>query len=151
MKWLERKMKSKKIIILLAVFCLCVSTSAFAKRYAVIVHPSNPVDSITAGDLGKIYLGEKTTWSDGQQIKVVSLRKGEAHTEFLKDIVKLGALKFATLWKRKIFTGSGTGTHISFVKTDEKVKDYIKSNPFAIGYISINSLDDTVKRIKITD
>ena len=50
----------------------------------------------------------------------------------------------------EIFTGTGTGTHINFFKTDEKVKEYIKSNPAAIGYISAASVDDTIKKIEIT-
>ena len=143
-------MKGKKIIILLALFSICASILSFAKDYAVIVHSSNPIRSITAKDLKKIFLGEKTTWPDGQQIKMAVFKTGDLHKTFLQDIVKISPLKFANQWKQKIFTGTGTGTHINFFKTGEKVKEYIKSNPTAIGYISGSSVDDTIKKIEIT-
>jgi ABC-type phosphate transport system substrate-binding protein len=143
-------MKGRTIIILLALFSLCASTLNFAKDYAVIVHPSNPIQSITANDLKKIFLGEKTTWPDGQQIKMAVFKTGDIHKAFLQDIVKISPLRFANHWKQKIFTGSGTGTHINFFTTEKKVKEYVKSNPTAIGYISGSSVDDTIKKIKIT-
>ncbi|UCH96535.1 MAG: substrate-binding domain-containing protein [Candidatus Aminicenantes bacterium] len=143
-------MKRKKIIILLVLSCLFASAFAFARSFAVIVHPDNPGQTLTAKELKMIFLGEKTTWPDKQPLKVAALKKGDTHKEFLKDIVKISPMKFAVLWKHKIFTGSAAGTHINFFKNDEKLKDYIKANPTAIGYISVNSVDDTIKEIKIT-
>jgi ABC-type phosphate transport system substrate-binding protein len=143
-------MKRKKIIILLALFSLGVSTLCFSESYAVIVHPANTNQIITAKDLKAIFLGEKTNWPEGKQIKVALLKSGESHKEFLGDIVKMTPLKFSIYWKRKIFTGTGAGTHINIFKSDAEVLSYIASNPTAIGYISFSSLDDTVKAVKIT-
>lgn len=143
-------MKAKTTIILFAIFWLCVSTLCFAKSFAVIVHPGNPTQALTAKDLKMIFLGEKTTWSNGQPLKVAALKNGEVHKEFLRDIVKLSPMKFAIHWKQKIFTGSAHGSHINFFKSEDKVKEYVKVNPTAIGYISVNSVDDTIKEIKIT-
>lgn len=144
-------MKGKTTIILFAVFSLCVSTLGLAKSFSVIVHPDNPTPTLTAKDLKMIFLGEKTTWPDGQPLKVAALKKGEVHKEFLRDMVKLTPMKFAILWKQKIFTGSATGSHINFFKSEDKVKEYVKANPTAIGYISVNSVDDTIKEIKIIE
>jgi ABC-type phosphate transport system substrate-binding protein len=143
-------MKGKTTIILFAVFFICASTVSFAKSYAVITHVDNPTQSLTAKDLKMIFLGEKTTWPDGQPIKVAALKKGEVHKEFLKHIVKISPMKFAIHWKQKIFTGIATGSHISFFKSEDKVKEYVKANPTAIGYISVNSMDDTIKKVKIS-
>jgi ABC-type phosphate transport system substrate-binding protein len=144
-------MKGKTTIILLAVFFVCASTLGFAKSYAVIVHPDNPTPTLTAKDLKMIFLGEKSTWPDGQALKVAVLKNGEVHKEFMKDIVKLSPLKFSIHWKQKIFTGSATVSHINFFKSEDQVKEYVKNNPTAIGYISVDSVDDTVKEIKITE
>jgi ABC-type phosphate transport system substrate-binding protein len=143
-------MKGKTTIILVAVFLLCASTLGFAKSYAVIVHPDNPTQTLTAKELKMVFLGERNTWPDGQQIKVAALKNGEVHKEFLGDIVKLNPMKFAMHWKQKIFTGSATGSHINFFKSEDKLKEYVKNNPAAIGYISVDSVDDTIKEIKIT-
>ena len=139
------------ILFLFAVMFLCASTVGFAKSYAVIGHPGNPTPTLTAKDLKMIFLGEKTTWPDGQPLKVAALKNGEVHKEFLRDFVKLSPLKFAIHWKQKIFTGNATGSYINFFKSEDQVKEYIKTNPTAIGYISVDSVDDTVKEIKITE
>lgn len=143
-------MKGKIIIILFAVIFLCATTLGFAKNYAVIVHPDNSTPTLTAKDLKMIFLGEKTTWPDGQALKAAALKNGEVHKEFLRDFVKLSPLKFAIHWKQKIFTGNATGSYINFFKSEDQVKEYIKANPTAIGYISVDSVDNTVKEIKIT-
>ena len=143
-------MKRKKIMILLTLFSLGVSMLCFSESYAVIVHPANANQAIAPGDLKAIFLGEKTNWPEGKQIKVALLKSGEVHKEFLEDMVKMPPLKFSLYWKQKIFTGTGTGTHINIFKADEEVKNYVAANPTAIGYISFSSLDDTVKAVKIT-
>ena len=142
-------MKGKKIIILLAIFSLCSSTFIFGKNFAVIVHPDNPNQNLNVKDLKMIFLGEKTTWPEGKPLKLAALKNGETHKEFLNEIMKISPMKFAIHWKYKIFTGSSTGTNINFFKSEEKLRDYIKENPGAIGYISADSLDNTIKEIKI--
>jgi ABC-type phosphate transport system substrate-binding protein len=144
-------MKGKTTFILVTVFLLCASTLGFAKSYTVIVHPDNPAQTLTVKELKMIFLGERTTWPDGQPLKVAVLKNGEVHKEFLRDMVKLSPMKFAIHWKQKIFTGSATGSNINFFKSEDKLKEYVKANPTAIGYISVDSVDDTIKEIKITE
>ncbi|MGD2088780.1 MAG: substrate-binding domain-containing protein [Candidatus Aminicenantes bacterium] len=143
-------MKGKTTIILLALLFLCASTLGFTKNFTVIVHPDNPTQTLTAKDLKRIFLGDKTTWPEGEPLKIAALKNGEVHKAFLKSIVKLSPMKFAIHWKQKIFTGSATGSHINFFKSEAKVKEYVKDNPTAIGYISVDSVDDTIKEIKIS-
>lgn len=144
-------MKAQKVIILAALFFLCAWVYGFAQDFTVIVHPDNPNGDISARELRKIFLGEKTVWPDGQSIKLAVLKSGEDHKEFLKAIVKMNPVKFTVHWKQKIFTGGGTGTYINFFNSDDKVKEFIKENPTAIGYISTNSMDTTVKAVKIEE
>jgi ABC-type phosphate transport system substrate-binding protein len=145
-------MKGKTTIVILSlIFFLCASTLGLAKSFAVIVHPDNSTPTLTAKDLKMIFLGEKTNWPEGQSLKVAALKNGEVHKEFLRDIVKLSPMKFAIHWKQKIFTGSATGSHINFFKSEDQVKEYVKTNPTAIGYISVDSVDETVKELKITE
>lgn len=43
-----------------------------ADDYVVIVNKANPADSITAADLRKMFLGEKSTWADGSKVAAVT-------------------------------------------------------------------------------
>ncbi|HLP58574.1 MAG TPA: hypothetical protein VK186_07090 [Candidatus Deferrimicrobium sp.] len=137
---------TKTIIFLML---LTISMMSFAGEYTVIVNKANSVQEIKAKSLQKIFLGEDTTWPDGNRIKVAALNSGNLHGVFVKEILKMTTLQFSTLWKQKIFSGLGTGTDIKFFKTEDKLKEYIASTPEAIGYFSTNLLDDTINQVKI--
>ena len=137
-------MKFKKII--LAVLLLSFSVLCAAEGYAVIVNKANAVEKISSRDLKRIFLGEKTTWPHNKEkIRVAVFKKAALHKEFLRDILKKSPLQFSLHWKRILFTGTGSAPNI--FNTDAEVKEFVKANPTAIGYISPQSLDDTVKKI----
>jgi len=139
-----------RLTVLILVFAAAVLPT-FCGNYTVVVHPQNPVTQITVKNLQKIYLGEKITWPNKEPIKVAALKEGDIHKAFLKDIVKINANQFFIFWKRKIFTGSGTGTYIRFFKSDENIKEFIRQNPEAIGYISTTAVDNSVKKVDILE
>jgi ABC-type phosphate transport system substrate-binding protein len=141
----------KLTIVFSMLLLLSFSTLCAAESYVVIVNNANTDHEILAKDLKKIFLGEKSAWPNGKQIKVAALKGGdsEAHKDFLKDIVKITPLNFRMHWKRKVFTGAGAGTDIQFFTSEKKLKEFIAANPTAVGYISTASLDDTVKKARI--
>ena len=106
---------------------------------AVAVHPSNPITDLTVERIRRIYAGEITTW-DGVAtgktggIAVVSREPGSgtrgAFEELigLKDKLVLGATEF-----------DGTGA----------IKAEVSRNPDAIGYLSLGSMDDSIRAVSI--
>jgi ABC-type phosphate transport system substrate-binding protein len=128
---------------------LSIAAFSFPKEYSVVVNKANPILEMAAKDLQKIFLGDKTTWADGNQIKVAALNTGDLSSEFTREFIKMTVVQFATHWKQKVFSGSGAGTDIKFFKTEQKLKEYIISTPEAIGYIYTDMLDDSVKQVKI--
>ena len=44
----------------------------FADNYVVIVNKANATDSISAGDLRKMFQGEKTTWAGGAKVVAIT-------------------------------------------------------------------------------
>ncbi|MCX6582492.1 MAG: hypothetical protein NT166_20155 [Candidatus Aminicenantes bacterium] len=140
-------MKLAKIIIF--ILLLSLSMLSFPGEYAVVVNKANPVEEISAKDLQKIFLGEKSTWPDGNQIKLAVVNSGDLYGVFARDIVKMTAVQFSMYWKQKIFTGSGVGTDIKFFKDGDKLKEYIATAPDAIGCIHPDLLDGSIKQVKI--
>ena len=57
------------------------------------------------------------------------------------------SVKFAQLWKKKIFTGRSSNLRIA--ENDQEILQWIESNPDAIGYIANKSFQDSVKKIRI--
>ncbi len=131
---------------LLVLFFLSLATLCAADGYIVVVNKSNPVQDLSYRSLVMIFLGEKTTWEDDEKIKLAVLKGGEVHKAFLKDTVKMSPLKFSHYWKRLIFTGSGAW---KVLKNEAKLKEYIKNNPEAIGYLSSKSIDESIKKLRI--
>lgn len=106
---------------------------------AVIVNPANPVTSLSADQIRDIYTGRITDWSQlgpdkSGAIAVVSREPGSgtrgAFEELLKfqDQLVKGAVEF-----------DGTGA----------IKAEISRNADAVGYISLGSVDGTVKALHV--
>lgn len=128
---------------------LSLSMLSFPGEYAVVINKANPVEEISAKDLQMIFLGEKTTWEDGNQIKLAVVNSGDLYEEFARNIVKMSAVQFSMYWKQKIFTGSGVGTDIKFFKDGKKLREYVTTTPEAIGYIHPDLLDGSIKQVKV--
>jgi phosphate transport system substrate-binding protein len=106
---------------------------------AIIVNPSNPIADLTIDQIRDIYSGAIADWSQlgagkSGKIAVVSREPGSgtrgAFEELidLKDKLALGSVEF-----------DGTGA----------IKAEISRNQDAIGYISMGSVDNSVKAIAI--
>ncbi len=105
---------------------------------AAIVHPSNPVSDLSLDQIQKIYTGVITNWKEvggnDAAIAVVSREPGSGTRGAFEEIVKfqdklvLGATEF-----------DGTGG----------VKAELSKNADAIGYISLGSVDGSVKPLKV--
>ena len=96
---------------------------------AVIVHPSNTVSEITSEDLVKVYTGEITNWSElgGEDQPIVVIGR-EASSGTRGAFEELLAIEL-----------NETGA----------VKTAVSSTPGAIGYVSLEALDDTVTALKV--
>jgi phosphate transport system substrate-binding protein len=106
---------------------------------AVIVNKNNPIGNLTMAQIRDIYTGQITNWSDvapgkSGKIAVVSREPGSGTRGAFEEIVGfqdklvLGATEF-----------DGTGA----------IKAEISRNADAIGYISLGSVDDSVKTVPV--
>jgi phosphate transport system substrate-binding protein len=105
---------------------------------AVIVNAGNPVANLTIDQIRDIYTGAVTNWNQvggrSGRIAVVSREPGSGTRGAFEEIVKfqdklvLGAIEF-----------DGTGA----------VKAEISRNADAIGYISLGSVDNSVKTLSV--
>ena len=120
------------------------------KGYVVIVNSFNPFTSIAADDLSKIYLKKLATWSNGQtampvdQAATSPVRKRFAASVLNKD---LGAL--TSYWQQMIFSGKAVPPPA--LDTDAAVVEFVRHNPYAVGYVSSTAtLGSDVRVIAVT-
>lgn len=114
---------------------------------AVIVNPATNVEDLTLDQIRKIYTGEIKNWKevggDDAPIVVVSREEGSgtrgAFTEITKVLVKNEAGEETDQTTKDALVQGSTGA----------VMQTVASTPNTIGYVSLGSLSDTVKALKV--
>ncbi|GAD88709.1 MULTISPECIES: phosphate ABC transporter substrate-binding protein [Vibrio] len=109
---------------------------------AVVVNQQNSVDNITREQLFKIYTGKITNWKEiggaDRPIAVVTRETSSGSRYAFEDQVGLTRV----LNDRRVSTISQTSLVVS---TNSMMKTLISYNPQAIGFISMGSIDASVK------
>ena len=138
-----------RLVILLALVLAGSSLliSSANASITVIGNPDISDTSLSASDIENIFLGKKKSLPSGQKVKVVTLKSGASHDEFLSSYVKKSASQFSAFWKRKIV--DGTGIPPKSFESEADLVAYIKSKSGTIGYISSDTPADGVKTIAV--
>jgi ABC-type phosphate transport system substrate-binding protein len=121
----------------------------FADDYVVIVNKANPVDSISAADLKKMFLGEKTTWPNST--KVIPITPGQDRPEFVPAIKRATGMSSAD-FKRYFIQLSFLGKVVAQPKTLDStaaIARYISSSPGAISCVPAADAGSAVKILKV--
>ena len=105
---------------------------------AVIVNKSNQVGNLSVEQIRDIYTGAITDWSQvggaAGRIAVISREEGSGTRGAFEEIVR---------FQGKLLAGANESTSTGAIKAG------IAQNPNAIGYISLGSVDDTIKAISV--
>lgn len=103
----------------------------------VIVNKENPIEDISPDDMAKIFTGEINQWSmlggDNSQIVLIGREAGSGTRDGFEEALDIkGKCKY-----RQELTSTGD------------IITAVLNNPDAIGYVSLASVKDTVKILKI--
>ncbi|MDW6005040.1 phosphate ABC transporter substrate-binding protein [Vibrio mangrovi] len=113
---------------------------------AVVVNPKNNLKGLTSEQVSAIYRGEITNWKDvgGNDKPIVAITRDTASgtrgafEEIMELKKKIGGKKVSAISQRaQVANGNGG------------LKTMVASNPYAIGYISLGSVDSTVHPLAI--
>jgi ABC-type phosphate transport system substrate-binding protein len=131
----------KNIFKIFIVIISCTPLFSMA-NISVIVHPSNQT-KISKSDIKKLFLGKKTTFSDGSLATPVNLMdSGEVRELFNKRVLSRSSSQVARVWSKIEFTS--TGKLPRYVSTEEMLT-LIANNPEMIGYVLSKTVSDDVK------
>lgn len=112
----------------------------FAKdAICVVVHPSNPLVSISLEDVRRIYNGEARAWSDvrsrgGAIVPVIPPPAGDLMTSFVQ----------------RVMGGETPKAPALRADTDSGVTRIVRGNPAAIGFVSAIHAGDGVKSLRLS-
>jgi ABC-type phosphate transport system substrate-binding protein len=126
-------------LIFLAILLTHVS---YAQEYAVIA--SKNVKELSLGELRAIFL-KKISYVD--DIKVLPINLGsrdEIRKSFEKNVLHMKLSKLKSYWTKQHYLGHRPPITM---KSQNTVKAFVKKVDGAIGYINIQSVDESVKVI----
>ncbi len=133
-------------------FILIAALSASANSWggiAVIVNPSNPIESLSDLEVKKIFLGRITRFpSTNQNIRVLDQnRESDIYKQFYEQTIGFKLSKLTRF--RAAFLFSGDGVLPVELSDSAAIKEQILSQTSAIGYISEEHIDESVKVIYV--
>ncbi|ANO34891.1 phosphate ABC transporter substrate-binding protein [Vibrio breoganii] len=113
---------------------------------AVVVNPNNSVQGLTAEQITAIYKGEISNWNqvggDDKPIVAITRDTASGTRGAFEDIMSLkmevSGMKVSAISQRaQVANGNGA------------LKVSVANNPYAIGYISLGTVDETVQPLAI--
>ncbi len=117
---------------------------AHAEPIAIIVHPSNPVGSLSWGELARIYKGRDKKWKSGKPIVATNRPTDvEIRKKFYAYVLRAKPTQ----------QFRPPGTPLPFktrrLKSGKATKKFVSRIPNAIGYIHVRDVDKTVKVLRM--
>jgi len=111
---------------------------------AVVVHPSNPVDSLTLQQLSDMFTGRINDWSEvgGEDRPIVLLSRESnsgTHVYFLEQVVRLGDKNGAALFSPDTL----------LMPSSEGISVEVRQNPNSIGYDGLGYVTPDQKTIAV--
>ena len=125
------------------------ASPAAEESVAVIVNQSNPVENLSAAELRKILLGERSHWPNGRRITLVMLAAGQPERKaVLRDIYHMNESEFNNHFIQGLFTGEVFVSPKALANAAE-VRKFVFNVPGAIGYLKASDADASVKVVRI--
>jgi ABC-type phosphate transport system substrate-binding protein len=118
---------------------------------AIVVNRSNPVDDLTTAELRRIFLGNRSHWTNGRRITLVMRELGDPERRtVLRDICGMSEEQLKNHFLHGLFTGEILVSPKT-LSTPTGVRKFIFNVPGAIGFLRISDLDSTVKVVRIDE
>jgi ABC-type phosphate transport system substrate-binding protein len=124
-------------------------TAAFATDFAVIINPANSLKAMTLADLGKIFKGKSSSWSNGRIVTIVLREPSLPATKFIiEKVMGVDAEQGRTILADP---GRKTSAPVVFVNSDAEIVKAVETSPTAMGVVDVYNITGGVKVIKIDE
>lgn len=129
-----------QIIILLVLLLLPAKAMA---DIVVIVNSTNQVTELTERQVIDLYMGRTSYFPSGRKAqRYDQSSNSKIRTEFYYRKTQKSVAEIDAYWARLIFTGRASPPRV--VKDDLEMLEIVEKNPFAIGYVAEEFLNDRV-------
>jgi len=123
--------------------------SGAATDVAVIVNPSNPVDSISTVDLRKIFAGERQNWTSSLPVFVmVRAPQAREREVLLNQILRMNESEYKQYWVKKIYSGEIQREPLAVFSNGMQLEG-VRVEKGGIALIRVTDVRQGVKVLKI--
>jgi hypothetical protein len=123
---------------------LLLGAAGAQAELAIIAHPSNPLNSIDAAEVERLYMGKSRSFPGGGSVKPVDQAPGNPIREkFFAAVLDKTEAQVTGYWSRRMFSGKGKPPET--LADDLAVKARVASDPSSLGYVSDDKVDSSVK------
>ena len=133
-----------KTVSIILVTLLCTIASVYG-QVAVIVNKSITEESVDAGTLGKMYNFKEKKWNNGDKVVLFVLKENDAVRDKFYEFIGESHTQLRNTWMKVQLTGGGKAPEA--LKTEAEMLQKVSSTPGAIGFVSADKVDDSVKVI----
>jgi ABC-type phosphate transport system substrate-binding protein len=133
-------------IVCLGLLLACTAVEAMAE-VVLVVGKDSPIDSLSRREVNDIFLG--TTTRLPKVGKVIPLDRSEdrLRADFYQDYTGKDLPQVKAHWAKYIFTGRGYPPKT--VSSIDELKEMLKRNPNAIGYVTPDKVDNSMKALAV--
>ncbi|MBF0259559.1 MAG: hypothetical protein HQK62_12100 [Desulfamplus sp.] len=149
-----------KIIINRIIFSFCLfiwllspsETAAENKdvsnEIAVVVNPQNKVENLTSRQISDIFLARSRTFPSGEAVMVLEQKwNGALREKFFHLLNGMSLKRINAYWARLQFSGEIQPPPL--MPNDIKMRDAVRKNRNAIGYMATEYVDESIRVILI--
>ncbi len=126
---------------------LLIVPALLANDVVVVANPSVKSSEVSADEVKLVFLGQKTSLSDGSSVEPVLAQGGAAHEAFLKTYVGKTDPALRNHFKSLVFTGKGSMP--KSLASDADIVAYVTKTKGAIGYVSAAASVGGAKKLTI--
>jgi len=148
-KWIARALWALATGIGCCSFCRVQAVEAQGPdALLMVVNPDNTsAAKMNIGDARKLLLGETQTWHNGTKVLVVLAPPGTAdRAAVLKKVCGMSEAIYTRYQIQAAFNGQSAAS-IRPAPTDKAVKNEVKANTGAVGFIHKGGVDPTVQAV----
>jgi hypothetical protein len=116
---------------------------------AIVVHPQAPVDSLTFGEMRKVFRGERQYWTSDVPIVLLMRAPVAAEREvILKRVYEMSEAQFKQFWIAKIFRDEAAVVP-KILYSNDQISDLVAAIPGSIGFVDSAAVRPGLKVLKI--
>ena len=141
---------SRSILQVIFVASAIFMTHVAGAQVAVIVNPKSNTAQMTVDQVSAIFLGKTQSFPGGVAAQPVDLPEGaSSRNHFYSKVTGKDAAQIKAYWSKLVFSGKAQA--LKSLGSSAEVKRFVATNPNAISYIEMSSVDASVKVVLIVD